>query len=48
MHFCIVLPNIIHNVRSSNNNGADQKRVDGFQENKRNVLQMLEKICQTL
>lgn len=50
MHFFffLVLLNIILNVRSSNNNGADQKRVDGFQDNQRNVIQILEKICQVL
>lgn len=33
--FLFVLLNIILNVRSSNNNGADQKRFDGFQENQK-------------
>lgn len=35
MSIFVCLLNIILNVRSSNNNGADQKRFDGFQENQK-------------
>lgn len=43
--FLFVLLNIILNVRSSNDNGADQKRFDGFQENQKCYTNVGENLC---